>query len=62
MEIEYPILLDTENVFKTKYIRSEDFKLYTFVVDTNKNIIWVGNPLYDSQSWNMFNQFISKEQ
>lgn len=62
MGVEYPILLDTENVFKTKYIRSEDFKLYTFVVDPNKNIIWIGNPLYDSQSWNMFNQFISKEQ
>lgn len=62
MGIEYSILLDTANVFKTKYIKSEDLKLYTFVIDTNKKVIWIGNPLYDSQSWNMFNKFISKEQ
>lgn len=55
----YPMLLDFENKFyKKNTFIPNNLNYHTFLLNKNNQIILVGNPLYNSQLWNLYQKTI----
>lgn len=51
----YPIALDTSGLFhQLNSFIPNDNRFHCFLTDSNKKPIFIGNPLYSSELWNIF--------
>ena len=60
MDINYPIIYDDNYEFINKNKLMTDPILYTFVINAKKEIIWIGSPITDSKTWDLFYKLIQK--
>ena len=52
---QYPIALDVSNDFcKFNPFIPDDSRFHSFLTDSNRKPIFIGNPLYSSELWDMF--------
>lgn len=56
--IDYPVIYDRNGEFRefNYFLNEPIFK--TFVIDKQKNIIWMGLPIETSKTWKLFNKMI----
>ena len=52
---QYPIALDVSGNFgKLNSFIPDDSRFHSFLTDSNRKPILIGNPLYSSELWNLF--------
>lgn len=56
--ISYPYAIDK----RRNLLRANDFlsdkKFHTFIVDSNRKIIWLGSPIYSEKTWGLFTEML----
>ena len=52
--INYPVIFDDNHEFvnKNKFMKNPLF--YTFVINNKKEIVWIGSPITDKRTWDLF--------
>lgn len=57
----YPVVLDISGEFsRLNSFVPEDSRFHSFLTDTNRKPIFIGNPLYSTELWNIFIKKINK--
>jgi hypothetical protein len=56
INIYYPFILDISKEFKTINKIPDIHKYQTFLINKEKEIIWIGSPVINKNLWNLFTQ------
>lgn len=60
MKIEYPVIYYNNDEFIIKNKLTDNPLLHTFVINKEKNVIWIGSPIKNQKSWDLFCKMMRK--
>lgn len=61
-DFDYPIFLDPENKLNQLNRFPDNMEYQTFLLDTNNQVVSIGNPTLHPKLWNLYKQIIIKSQ
>ena len=61
MSINYPVIYDDNHEFVNKNKFMKNPLLYSFVINKKKEIIWLGSPITDKRTWDLFCKQMQKK-
>ena len=56
----YPIFFDEKNIIEKLNHFPKDYRLQTFLLDSNNHVVLIGNPLGNESMWNLYKEEIKK--
>ena len=56
--ISYPVIFDAKGEFKLKNKLSDNPKYHTIIINKDKKVIWIGSPVLDHRTWDLFIQML----